>query len=766
MATYDVGYDANGNALDFTTHALAVSGASAGDTLRTWYANNARLRLWSAVINDTKGLTCIGQDLGRARRWPIISATAIGFSLTAGSALGAHSTFRNYIALGANNSGTVGMSVAFYGSGSANHGFYLENIVCLGGSYGIYVTSNNACKEAVVRNCFVFGAAIMGVYALAGAQTYAVTCEHLSVVGCSYPFNRSGNITLNVFNSIGIGSFAWNGTIGGSHNACVNTANVPATGRILLDWSTNHPHFWCDEISDFDVWWNYNITSASCLYHAGTNRGVTTDILGRERHATTPSIGSFEGQDIPTHPDADDVRASVAFILNDGSTRTGTYSPDFPDVGNVRDTDTVDGETGQLSSDKILKSNTSGDGAGNYNDDNLLPENVRKDVAFGISQVGTMTAPGVTPTPTGVTMTPAGNGLGMLINIAHAGGNYSDDAAALIFINDGGDKFFAAASPNNGQFVGAPASGMEYCVRVVEPENSVSARYPSTGYLTSPTYAANYPPDPADLLSGADCRVDGVLVEGALTLTDWEAARNTDMLAADVRYGLAYVSRGVSRVGELYAGGEEIATPNISVTVAGNTATFVISSGEDLATNKIFLRNINDSAWPTIPAATKTGNGEVVVSDLPAGAWWAKVESWAGNMHVASNGEPVFFVTGGSGKEYSRSRLGEEIDAESAELLRAFGEPVTYLRGTAAISIIGIRSEHTTAREQSDANISGATQWEIRADDLDFGGGPFAPKAGDQIIDARGDVWIVLPEPQADEEFIFWKIPTKRMEWA
>jgi len=62
---------------------------------------------------------------------------------------------------------------------------------------------------------------------------------------------------------------------------------------------------------------------------------------------------------------------------------------DLPDAGNVRDTDSTGGTTGTLSSNKILKSNTTGSGAGNYNDDNLAVGNVRP-VAYGLSATGTL----------------------------------------------------------------------------------------------------------------------------------------------------------------------------------------------------------------------------------------------------------------------------------------------------------------------------------------------------------------------------------------
>jgi hypothetical protein len=71
-------------------------------------------------------------------------------------------------------------------------------------------------------------------------------------------------------------------------------------------------------------------------------------------------------------------------------TVTAAPAPDFPAVGNVRDTDTVDGVTGTLPSNKILKSNVTGSGAGNYDDDNLGVGNVRP-VLYGVGATGDLT---------------------------------------------------------------------------------------------------------------------------------------------------------------------------------------------------------------------------------------------------------------------------------------------------------------------------------------------------------------------------------------
>jgi hypothetical protein len=63
---------------------------------------------------------------------------------------------------------------------------------------------------------------------------------------------------------------------------------------------------------------------------------------------------------------------------------------DVPVLGNVRDTDTLRTVAGTLLSNKILKSNTTGDGAGNYDDDNLVVGNVRP-VAFALGLTGDLT---------------------------------------------------------------------------------------------------------------------------------------------------------------------------------------------------------------------------------------------------------------------------------------------------------------------------------------------------------------------------------------
>jgi hypothetical protein len=66
--------------------------------------------------------------------------------------------------------------------------------------------------------------------------------------------------------------------------------------------------------------------------------------------------------------------------------------PDYPDAGNVRDTDTVNGTTGALLSTKLLKSNATGSGAGSYNDDNLANGSVAFGITYGLSGTGSLVA--------------------------------------------------------------------------------------------------------------------------------------------------------------------------------------------------------------------------------------------------------------------------------------------------------------------------------------------------------------------------------------
>lgn len=99
--------------------------------------------------------------------------------------------------------------------------------------------------------------------------------------------------------------------------------------------------------------------------------------------------GTFNEAARNTDPGVGNVLASAGNYLIAGVTKTPTLVPDYPDAGNTRDTDTTNGVTGTLSSDKVLKSNATGSGAGNYNDDNLSVGNVRP-VAFGLAQTGTL----------------------------------------------------------------------------------------------------------------------------------------------------------------------------------------------------------------------------------------------------------------------------------------------------------------------------------------------------------------------------------------
>ncbi len=149
---------------------------------------------------------------------------------------------------------------------------------------------------------------------------------------------------------------------------------IAAKSRILLSESTGF-----DPVSGFEV-------ASPWKYHGMMTEGMAD--------WTMPALAH-------NHPLADLKAGTTYFFViecYDAAERRflsiessfATTASDVPNVGNVRDTDTVGGVPGTLSSNKILKSNATGDGAGNYNDDNLAVGNVRP-VAFGLGLTGDLT---------------------------------------------------------------------------------------------------------------------------------------------------------------------------------------------------------------------------------------------------------------------------------------------------------------------------------------------------------------------------------------
>jgi hypothetical protein len=153
--------------------------------------------------------------------------------------------------------------------------------------------------------------------------------------------------------------YAWKGTKG--HPVTLTSSSPGTPARIALIGSDLR----CTNIDATDIFCTSKVIDGR---------------YGKNEH--TNCIGIVT---VPTFP----VQEQVQSVADGGDTYgpNGTdYSgaEDAPAIGNVRDNDTLRGVTGELPSNKILKSNAT---PGNYNDDNLSVGNVRP-VAFGLSQTG------------------------------------------------------------------------------------------------------------------------------------------------------------------------------------------------------------------------------------------------------------------------------------------------------------------------------------------------------------------------------------------
>lgn len=236
----------------------------------------------------------------------------------------------------------------------------------------------------------------------------------------------------------------------------------------------------------------------------------------------------------------------------------------------------------------------------------------------------------------------------------------------------------------------------------------------------------------------------------------------------NVAFPVGYGTDGTELVGTLIAGFPPT-PPLLTVSDLGSLlAQFSVAGSTPGSSNQVFIRKATELAWPTVPVATIAGDGTATYTVDAAGPYLAKVQSHlAGAVSPASN-EPVLFYMVDVDAGYTRSDFGDEFDATvNGELLEAFGEPLTYRRGIETVTLVGIEGEGIQVRDPATGAdfVVGDGSWEIDADDLDFGAGPIVPRTQDQIITAKGEIWIVLGTGTLDAEQLFWTIPVKRGEY-
>jgi hypothetical protein len=290
---------------------------------------------------------------------------------------------------------------------------------------------------------------------------------------------------------------------------------------------------------------------------------------------------------------------------------------------------------------------------------------------------------------------------------------------------------------------------------------------------------------PADkLLVGNSIVIAGIETAGSFD----EAARNSGAAANKIRTGSAIVQKGVTYTGAVAVpspsdvrkdvpvddtvGTLDVGSlpdqPTLSVVDLGSgSVRLTISESTAGSVTRIYVRGATSSAWPTTPTATISGDGSADVS-LGAGPYLAKGQSEFNTLVSPLSNEPVLFHLLDAASGYDRSDFGTEFREEvMPEMLDAFGESVTYRRGVQAVSLTAIQGDVMTANDTAtgiDVAV-GDGSWEIVADQLDFGSGPIVPKAHDQIITAKGEVYSVVEAGALDSEQMAWTIPVKRSEY-
>lgn len=119
----------------------------------------------------------------------------------------------------------------------------------------------------------------------------------------------------------------------------------------------------------------------------------------------------------------------------------------------------------------------------------------------------------------------------------------------------------------------------------------------------------------------------------------------------------------------------------------------------------------------------------------------------------------------GAAPEYQRSAFGDQfLDMVCDEMLTAFGKPVAYYRGAEMVDLTAIQGDAVYVND-TDTGIDvplGDATFDVPAGDLTFGAGPLLPRPQDQIVTARGTVYVVIGEGTLDCEQICWTIPVKR----
>lgn len=281
MASWDVGYDAAGSALDFTTIESAVDSGDVAtdDTLMLWYSSALKSRFWYVLnYSVSKGLVFVGALPDRAV--VIVTGSETGFQFQQPS------TLRNVTVSAVNQYSGLDKAVSFEAS-SGNS--YLDKVSIYGGSIGVGILNGGTLTAT---SCMIVSSSY-GFRSFGGP----VNVYHCTVVAI-FPFYMQSPSSVALLKNTSaittqertIFGFASGGSYSASssNNAANNGETAPGSNPI--DLGAVDAKFLVDEIGA----WDYRVKSDSALLTAGVDDGVTEDIDGNAISGTFP-VGCSNG---------------------------------------------------------------------------------------------------------------------------------------------------------------------------------------------------------------------------------------------------------------------------------------------------------------------------------------------------------------------------------------------------------------------------------------------------------------------------------------
>jgi len=277
LANWDIGYDAAGTALDFTTiqSAIADAGVVDGDTLTLYYSNTDQGLRYNEVIALSKRLSIKSGIDGNifVDQINIIFQNS-GTTTYTGLTYTTRSTYSASTNLSSGSSGTVKYERCVFRNGhivqALNGADIILDSCCVDGSDGYgYIGNATDSTSTTYRNC--------------------------SAIGCTERGFRYG-LQYGCL-SIGNGAEDFQFSSGGDYN-CSSDGTAPGSNSITKKFTE------CG-FNDVQVGGFFRTSSESDLVGAGDpSNKATVDIYGRT-FATTPTIGCVQG--VFLEDDADNV---------------------------------------------------------------------------------------------------------------------------------------------------------------------------------------------------------------------------------------------------------------------------------------------------------------------------------------------------------------------------------------------------------------------------------------------------------------------------